>query len=181
MTKQTQRLYLMLVVGILIGISLVMFSKTGGQAPATKVNSTFSGATSTDDLLVRSEELKKEVLTSALPSLPQIPNNLRVGLSVEDQAAGKTVTINNVEVTGTQWVAVYDDKDGRPGWILGAAHVHEGDKTAVVELLRPEGTVSGGTYYAALLNDDGDSEFNRLSDLPPLSPDKIVIVRFKTK
>lgn len=180
MTKQTQRLYLMLVIGILIGISLVMVVRAPKAAPV-KISSTPSGATSTEDLLLRSEELRKEILTSALPPLSQIPNNIRVGLTVENQSAGKTVTIGSLDVVGTEWVAVYDDKDGRPGWILGAAHVREGDKTAVVELLRPEGTLSGQTYYAAILNDDGDSEFNRLTDLPPLSPDKIVIVKFKVQ
>lgn len=178
MTKQTQRLYLMLVIGILIGVSLVMLMKAP-KTPEPKINSTPSGATSTEDIILRSEDLKREVLTAALPALSQIPNNVRVGLTVEDQVSGKTVTVSALDVIGSQWVAVYDDKDGRPGWILGATRVHEGDKTAVVELLRPEGTLSGHTYYAALLNDDGDAEFNRLTDLPPLSPDKIVIVKFK--
>lgn len=178
MTKQTQRLYLMLVIGILIGVSLVMLVKAP-KTPESKTNSTSPGATSTDDVLLRSEDLKREVLTSALPSLSQIPNNVRVGLTVEDQVAGKSVTVSSLDIIGSQWVAVYDDKDGRPGWILGATRVHEGDKTAVVELLRPEGTLSGHTYYTAILNDDGDGEFNRLTDLPPLSPDKIVIVKFK--
>lgn len=183
MTKQTQRLYLMLVIGVLIGISLVMITRTPGSdnVQEEKVNTTPSGATSTDEVSISSDALKNQIITSALPPLPQIPNNLRVGLKVEDQAPGKTVTVNSVDVTGSQWIAIYDDKDGRPGWILGAAHVREGDKTAVVELLRPEGTVSGQTYYAAILNDDGDGEFNRLTDLPPLSPDKIIIVRFKVQ
>ena len=179
MTKQTQRLYLMLVVGILIGVSLVMVTRT--SAPEITTSSTLSGATSTDDILLRSEALKQEVITSALPPLAQIPNNLRVGLTVEDQSAGRTVTINSLDVVGSQWIAIYDDKDGRPGWILGAARVREGEKTSVVELLRPEGTISGHAYYAAILNDDGDDEFNRLTDLPPLSPEKIVIVKFKVQ
>lgn len=181
MTKQTQRLYLVLVIGILIGISLVMVKRTPSKAPEVKINSTPSGATSTDEIMLRSEELKKEITTSVLPALPQIPNNIRVGLTVEDQTAGRTVTVGSLDVVGSQWVAVYDDKGGRPGWILGAARVHEGDKTAVVELLRPEGTLSGQMYYVAMLNDNGDGEFNRLTDLPPLSQDKIIIVKFKAQ
>lgn len=180
MTKQTQRLYLMFAIGILIGISLVMVLKAP-KIQEISINSTPSGATSTDDVVIRSEDLKREVLTSALPPFSQIPNNARVGLTVEDQAPGKTVTVNSLDVIGSQWVAVYDDNDGRPGWILGATRVHEGNKTAVIELLRPEGTLSGHTYYVAILNDDGDNEFNRLTDLPPLSPDKIIIVKFKIR
>ncbi|MDO8520899.1 MAG: hypothetical protein Q7S52_02175, partial [bacterium] len=119
--------------------------------------------------------------SSGFPLPPSIPNNTRVGLSVSDQSAGKTVTVEGLAVSGTKWVAIYDDNGGRPGWILGARRVHEGDMTATIELLRPEGVVVGGVYYAAILNDDGDDTFNRLTDLPPLSPDKVTIVRWRAK
>ena len=170
----------MLVIGIFIGIALIMVFRTPHDSDREGVawNRTPSGATSSD-ILLSATTSRTETLSSALPELPRIPDNVRVGLSVLDQPAGKTVSVSSLEISGTQWVAIYDDKDGRPGWILGAARVHEGDKTTAVELLRPEGMISGNIYYAAILNDDGDSEFNRLTDLPPFSPDKIIIVRFK--
>jgi hypothetical protein len=98
---------------------------------------------------------------------------------VLDQPQGDSVAVSGLAIVVTKWIAIYDEQDGKPGWILGAARVHEGDTTATVDLLRAD--VAERTYYAAILNDDGDSVFNRLTDLPPLSPEKVTVVRFEVK
>jgi hypothetical protein len=59
---------------------------------------------------------------------------------------------------------------------MGAKRVRAGDTSAKIDLLRP--TVQGQKYYVGILNDDGSEDFNRQTDLPPLSPDKVVIVYF---
>ncbi|MDO8520568.1 MAG: hypothetical protein Q7S52_00450 [bacterium] len=180
MGKNTRELFLMLTIGILIGVSAVMvwtrggWPKDGGDDASTAeqmVTNTSNGSSA--------QSISASPLDFPLP--PSIPDNTRIGLSVADQPAGKMVTVSSIEVVGTKWIAIYDDNDGKPGWILGARRVHEGDTTATVELLRQEGAVAGGTYYAAILNDDGDDAFNRLTDLPPLSPDKVTIVRWMVK
>ena len=179
MTKQSQQLLLMLVIGTLIGVTSVkIFSgdnDTEGRGDATVT--TTSGATTTG---VETMAPSKESMSSSsqFPLPPSVPENVRVGLAVNNQPAGKTVTVNGLKVESTGWVAVYDDRDGKPGWILGAQKINKGDADTMVELLRPEGTTKGQTYYAAILNDDGDGAFNRLTDLPPLSPEKVIIVKF---
>jgi hypothetical protein len=178
MQKQTQQLVLMLIIGILIGTGAVMVWKLDrGMETANSEHSTPLGGTTTlEDLSAPTQTIGHSAIM--LPEGPQIPNNTRVGLSVVDQPAGKMVTVSNLSLSANYWVAIYDDSKGRPGWILGAARVRAGETSATIELLRP--TTSGGQYYAALLNDDGDDAFNRLTDLPPLSPDKVVIVAFKS-
>lgn len=169
------RLFLVLFIGVLLGAGVVFLfssrapSTARGDLPAAAPN------TSIADVAARPSA---EFSGARLPASPAIPKNVRIGLSVADQPAGKTVAVSGLEIKEKQWVAIYDDRDGRPGWILGATRVHTGDTDAIVEVLRPGGTLSGMTYYAALLNDDGDDEFNRLTDLPPLSPERVVIVSF---
>lgn len=177
MKEQTRDLLLMLVIGAGIGIIGVYYWGNDATPADEKVVSTPSGATTTIESMAALP--KEEVKHVELPVPPTIPSNTRVGLSVMDQVAGDKVTVTDLQVTGSEWVAIYDERGGRPSWILGAGRVREGDTATVVHLLRP--MVSGNIYYAALLSDDGDDQFNRLTDLPPLSPDKVIVVRFGVK
>lgn len=181
MTKQTQQLVLMLVIGVLIGTSAVMVWKLKGGQTDVSVNesarSTPSGATTTPPL--ESSVTPTTISQSSWPLPPEIPANLRVGLSVADQPASDVVNISGLTLSEIHWIGIYDDRDGHPGFIMGAKRVHPGDTLATVELLRP--TTTGGKYYAVILTDDGDDTFNRLQDLPPQSPDRVVMVSFVAK
>jgi hypothetical protein len=178
MTKQTQQLVPMLVIGVLIGTSAVMVWKLKGGQTDVSVNesarSTPSGATTT--LPIESNGAVITVSQSSWPLPPQIPANIRVGISVADQPAAAVVNVSGLSLSEVHWIGIYDDRDGHPGFIMGAKRVHPGDTLATVELLRP--TALGGKYYAVILTDDGDDTFNRLQDLPPQSPDKVVMVSF---
>ena len=177
MAKQTQQLVLMLVIGVLIGTTAVMAwkAKTVGEESAA-VHTTVSGATTSVESLVNNESVSE---SGALPHGPEIPVNKRIGLSVEDQAAGTSVAVTGLDLSETHWIAVYEDEKGAPGWILGAARVHAGDTTAHIELLRP--TLAAKTYYVAILGDDGTESFSKKTDLLPLSPDKVIIASFSAK
>jgi len=176
MTKQTQQLVLMLVIGILLGTSAVMVWKL--KARQVEVNksdrSTPSGATTSAPVV--SEEKATTLSQSSWPLPPAIPENIRVGLSVADQPASSVVDVSGLALSEIHWIGIYDDRDQHPGFIMGAKRVHPGDTLATVELLRP--TTVGGKYYAVILTDDGDDTFNRMQDLPPQSPDKVVMVSF---
>ena len=178
MTKQTQQLVLMLVIGVLIGTTGVMAWKTrhAGEGEVV-VNTTPKGATTSQESLIESHGTIAGA--PGMPAAPQIPENSRVGLMVKDQAAGNSVSVEGLSLADNHWVAVYDDQDGHPGWIHGAARVHAGDTSAKIEMLRA--IDAGGKYYVAILGDDGDDTFNRLTDLPPLTPDKVVVVSFKAQ
>lgn len=167
----------MLLIGVLIGVSLVMLWTKGGVRGEERERSTAERIETTETSDVPAESIAPS--SAALPLPPAIPDNTRTGLSVADQAAGRVVFVTGLSVTEKKWVAIYDDQGGKPGWILGARRVHAGDRETSVELLRA--TLSGAVYYVAILNDDGDDEFNRLTDLPPLSPDKVTVVRFKAQ
>lgn len=176
MTKQTQQLVLMLVIGILLGTSAVMVwkLKTVQTDANDDARSTPNGATTT--AIVESTSKVATMGQSAWPLPPEIPANVRVGLSVTDQPASAVIDVTGLQITAMHWVGVYDDRDGHPGFIMGAKRVHPGDTLATVELLRS--TIAGGKYYAVILTDDGDDTFNRMHDLPPLSPDKVIMVSF---
>lgn len=177
MTKQTQQLILMLVIGILIGTSAVMVWKLKSRQTSIDESerSTPSGATTT--ALIEMNQKPTTIGQSSWPLPPEIPANTRVGLSVADQPASSVVNVSGLTLSEIHWVGIYDDRDGHPGFIMGAKRVHPGDTLATVELLRP--TAQAGQYYAVILTDDGDDTFNRLSDLPPQSPDKVVMVSFR--
>lgn len=168
----------MLVIGVLIGTTGVMAWKTRHTGIGEDaVNTTPNGAITSQESLVESHSTIKGA--PGLPAAPQIPENSRVGLMVKDQPAGNTVAVEGLTLTDNHWVAVYDDQEGHPGWIRGAARVHAGDTSAEIEMLRA--IEAGGKYYVAVLGDDGDDTFNRLTDLPPLTPDKVVIIFFRAK
>lgn len=177
----------MLIIGVLIGTTAVMVWKLDkAHAPegdAEKMSqSTPNGESDTKgtgDAIRATTTGSVLSQASAWPLPPEIPANTRVGLTVQDQPAGNMVSVSGLVITGKKWIGVYDNRSGAPGWIMGAARVHEGDTVGKVELLRA--MVAGGTYFAVILNDDGDETFNRLSDLPPLTPDRVTIVRFNAQ
>lgn len=176
MKQQTRDLLLMLVIGAGIGVLGVYYWDNKSSELSEEVSSTPSGATTT--ALAENGPPVPNLEHVELPVPPTIPANTRVGLSVTDQPAGSTVTVTDLSVSlPSQWVAIYDEREGKPSWILGASRVRAGDTVTVVNLLRP--TVAGATFYAAILNDDGDDTFNRLSDLPPMDPSKVVVIKFR--
>ncbi len=168
----------MLTIGILIGVFGVIALRAS-QTPMqpANLNSTPSAEVSLSNKEGDFTSASTTIAQSGtLPILPQIPENTRVGLSVMNQPAGVRVDVSGLMLTANQWVAVYDDRDGHPDAILGAGRVRPQDVGISIELLRP--TLSKGKYYVALLNDDGDNSFNRLTDLAPLSPERVIIVSF---
>ncbi|MFA6364898.1 MAG: hypothetical protein WCW78_00650 [Candidatus Paceibacterota bacterium] len=85
-------------------------------------------------------------------------------VSVDDQLPGTTVTIQSVTLENAGWVAIHEDRDGKPGNILGASWFPAGTNSGSVELLRT--TTDGGTYYAMMHNDDGNKLFDYKVDMP---------------
>ncbi len=176
MAKQSQQLVLMLVIGVLIGTAGVMAWKTqnASEELETAISTTGNGATTSAETIIASQE----TITHApqLPLAPSIPKGSRVGINVQDQLAGNSVNVEGLRLEETKWIAVYDERDDEPGYIMGAIRARAGDTNVSVELLRP--TIKGEKYFVGILNDDGNDAFNRQTDLPPLSPDKVVIVSF---
>lgn len=97
---------------------------------------------------------------------------------VNDQAAGAAVSIAMVTLASDGWVAIHEDRGGKPGAILGAQRFNAGTKqSGTVELLRP--TVAGGVFYAMLHADDGDKMFDVKKDMPLTDPQgSAIMMRF---
>jgi hypothetical protein len=180
MQKHTQQLVLMLVIGIFLGAGMnsLYHAERNAQLLSSEENMQLA-ATNTDAVIAAVANKSSIGAAMNFPLPASVPSNTRVGLSVRDQEAGKTVAVSGLTVAASSWVAIYDNKQNAPGSILGAARVNPNIDEALVELLRPEGTTAGETYYAAILSDNGDAEFDLKSDIPPASADKVVVVSFK--
>jgi hypothetical protein len=184
MAKQTQQLLLMLIIGVLIGIAVVKaFSSSKVEAPVLATATESTTASTTEEVAAPALPETPKVISAAkdFPLPPVVPANTRVGITVGDQPAKKSVAVTEIAVKAMSWIAIYDEREGKPGSILGAQRVNPEDTATTVELLRREGTVAGQKYYAAILPDNGDGVFDRLTDLPPFSPEKVVIVSFLAK
>ncbi len=173
MLKNVQQFGIILVVGALLGFfGVKMFTSNTLPDPGLS-------ATPTEDTVALSTDNKEELRggTFMLPAM--VPENTRTGLSVLDQVASRTVQVSIVDVAVPTWLAIYEEIGGEPGAILGAQRVHPKERFTVVDLLRPEGLLAGRTYFAVLIPDNGDGAFDHKSDTPPLTPDKVTMVKFR--
>ncbi len=83
--------------------------------------------------------------------------------TVLDQPPGNQVLIRDVAITGQVWLAVYEDREGEPGNVLGAVFVRPGTYPALaIPLLR--NTVDDLPYYVQAHTDDGDGMFDYRQD-----------------
>lgn len=166
MKKETQQLVLMLIIGILLGVVIAQLwiGRGGGESElsAVKDEATELLATSSDQTdMVKEKTVSVEKHPEAvLISGKSVPANSRMGLKVEDQKAGKEVSVSGFTFVSPQWIAVYDDREGALGWILGAKRFLPGDTGGVIPLLRA--TEVGKKYYVLIHNDDGDLQFNKI-------------------
>ncbi len=78
-------------------------------------------------------------------------------VSVKDQKAGASVTVDSMNLAHASWIAIRDTNR-----ILGAAWFPVGTKTGTISLLRS--TKAGETYKAVIYVDDGDKHFDMHKD-----------------
>lgn len=99
-------------------------------------------------------------------------------IAVNDQPPGMAVAISFVTFAHDGWVVIHEDRDNKPGNILGARRFNAGERqSGSVELLRA--TESEKVYYAMLHSDDGDRQFALEKDLPITDPHgNIIMMRF---
>ncbi len=81
---------------------------------------------------------------------------------VDDQAAGPSVSISELNIARPTWVVVYVSREGSPGNALGARLFFASDKQGKVGLLR--NTQAGQSYFIGLSVDNGDRAFSLAKD-----------------
>lgn len=177
MKNHTVQLIVMLALGIAIGAIGAQLAGQGGQE-LRNAEPEEESVSSLDALETSVQESSSTPVSgqAELPGRDRVPKNTRAGLVVPDQQAGSAVSVSGFSFESPQWVVIYDDKDGKPWWILGAKRFLPGDVSGTVTLLRP--TVAGKTYYAVVHGDDGDLTFDKYKDPAP-SPDTAIIVTFQ--
>ena len=114
----------------------------------------------------------KQANISGATETPQAPTPTpatagKNAIGAENQPPGSKVKLGSLSLEKTGWAVVHEDRDGKPGNILGAQRFAAGTyTTGEVDLLRK--TTEGKAYYAMLHADDGDGKFDHKKDLPLL-------------
>ncbi|MDP3772115.1 MAG: hypothetical protein Q8Q94_01915 [bacterium] len=122
-----------------------------------------------DEAMKAGTDTSKQVETAAMPAQEQGGQKMTAddssAISGGDQAPGVQVALNAVAVKHAGWAVIHEDRNGKPGNILGARRLDGGSySNVVVDLLRA--TTAGGTYYAMLHSDNGDRIFDYKIDVP---------------
>ena len=169
------------VIGVVVGVAGFWAVSSGTEkttstktSTATKStsNTTLSSTSSSkidteanvmDKTLPATEVKSLPVVTPTTPAVP-VSSTGATAVAVDEQKAGNTVAVTMLTLSNPGWVVIHEDRNGKPGNVLGATWYQAGIHLAKVELLRS--TVVGGTYYAMIHSDDGDKQFDLKKDLP---------------
>jgi len=162
MQNQNVRLIVAFAIGFIVGLGVyAVWSSSGDTSDVanTPNDGEVNGIATTTDDVVKSGN----------------------SVSVENQVAGKKVTLTEVTLENPGWVAIHDDVNGQPGRILGAKLFDKGTSKGDVTLLRA--TANGTNYLAVIHTDDGNyKEFNPRTDTALLASDgKPVMVSFSVE
>lgn len=126
-----------IVIIVLIIIGVLVFGGKGSEVPATTDQTTDT----TDQNLVGLNRI-----------------------TMTDQYPGNVVYLNSVQFEKPGYVAVYSDKDGQLGSVLGSTAFGAGINPGKVTLSKP--MIDGKVYYAVMHSDDGDGKFDAVKDAP---------------
>jgi len=147
-TAQDERCRNKLILGFILGV-LVGF----GGFYAWNNNPLSNGDSSSEKENIETEG--EETFNPSLLNAIEVPN----------QPTYNKVFISSLTIEASGWVAIYEDREGQPGSILGAQLFDKGIYDyGQVDLLRE--MIAGGTYYAIVHFDDGDRSFDHTKDLP---------------
>lgn len=158
----------LLVAGAIIGILIVW-----GWNAARQPGGVTTTATSTPNTPSKSTTgTTTDTQSPAIGSDPSL-------VVLTPQSAGTQVTISKAIVSSPTWVVVYDNRDNKPGNVLGAALFFPERQSGTVNLLRA--TQSGKTYFVGKRVDDGDRKFSLAKDnLLKEGDEETIIVQFQT-
>jgi hypothetical protein len=153
---------------IIAGIVALMVIIGGGWLIARDRAGVIGGSTATStDEMAEVADASTETTVAAPPGMPvampspspaaaEAPTTPASGenVTVEDQAAGNTVVVSEVNIKRPSWIAVRDTR----GWYPGAKWLNASEKNVTIGLLR--NTEAGKTYEVVIFIDDGDKQFS---------------------
>ena len=156
------------VIGIIIGIVVIfalaawgivaLHNRSNGGNTAVNATSTPNGTSADTNATTNSAQTSSSTSAKAQSSVQPTTVGGASFTIPSPQAAGATVTVDNLSLSAPTWIIVYDDVNGNPGNILGATLLYPTDKSSLVYLLRA--TIPGTDYLASAAVDDGQKTFN---------------------
>lgn len=151
------------IVALIIGIGIGFILADGNTVPASDNAEKETATTTIDENSTTTTKDTTDESGDDSGGEPVVSTS-STHISVSNQSAGLTVSVDEVTVDQNVWVAVYEDRSGQPGNILGAKWIPAGTFSGDVSLLR--GTDPGNTYYVILHKATGDHEFDHTEDVP---------------
>lgn len=93
------------------------------------------------------------------------------------QLPGEVVSIQEINVLQSGFVAIHTDNAGEPGALLGVSSLLSPDTRTQIFVPLTTSLVEGGTYFATLYYDDGDGVFEEQKDIPVVEPNSGIMLR----
>lgn len=188
-----QKIVGLLVVGAVVGAGGYLLFSDKKQA-ANVTENTGEMSEETGDTSADGESIKpvgdnggEMTAVGSVSSTQPTETSSSVGASAnvvvaENQSSGGSVLVKLASLAQDGWVVVHEDRDGKPGNVLGATYRTAGlYNNVTVRLLR--GTTAGGTYYVMIHKDDGNKDdFSLKTDTDVMtSAGEPVMVTFKAQ
>ncbi|MDB5224653.1 MAG: hypothetical protein JWO43_275 [Candidatus Adlerbacteria bacterium] len=158
-------------IGLVILLALIIWAVVAMRA----ANNGSTSATGSSTVVMTGGETSTTTTASGtgtaggvtLPATGTEPSATSGDLVVGNQPAGNSVKVSGLTVSTPTWVVVYDENNGKPGNVIGAAMVFSGQSSVSVSLLRK--TVSGHTYMVGLSSTNNGSHTYSKSTTKPLN------------
>ncbi len=168
MTEENKKTIISFIAGLLVGGLLVfIFSEPPADAVKQSADGSESAVEVSNDQKGADENNK--VTASGDVTKPTVPAEVVISdqgaISVADQSAGDTVSLDSVEFPAKAgWIGVRDYENGQMSGLLGVARFNtdEGLLPDSVRLLRA--TEAGQTYAVVFYSDNGDKTFSLATD-----------------
>jgi hypothetical protein len=140
---------------VIIGGGWLIARERGGAmtgANATSTEAALATAAADTDTVVTPKEDGPAAAAVQAASNP-VSTASGETVTVNDQVAGASVTVADLNLKKPSWVVIRDTK----GWALGAGWFYSSGTDLSIELLRD--TVAGQVYQAVIYIDDGNKKF----------------------
>ncbi|MBY0473024.1 hypothetical protein K2Q00_01925 [Patescibacteria group bacterium] len=170
-SDHTMRNLIIAIVAILVVMGIA-WAITGNKKDSDAVSDTTPSKTAGKPSSAAVSGTPSSTAQASFPSGPLVITS--------PQNAGLEIAVSNVAVQVPTWVVIYENYNGQPGNVLGAALFTKDRSSGAVDLLR--GTLPGQSYFAGEARDDGDHMFSMAND--PATRDangNPITLKFETK
>lgn len=160
--QEGQKTIVAFVVGLLIG-GMLVWAFSGPENTAQKATNDVNTPATTET------ESSNDSNESTDVESPTERPTLQVGtgnITVNDQAAGATITLENATYPVSEgWIGVREFDNEQLGFILGVVRFSESQGLVPENIILQRPTTAGKQYAVVVYTEDGDRQFNLATDV----------------